>query len=254
MVQSHVWITHTQLDEERLSTAIAAEFFDPHTYNFGLFLGTSHSPTLPSHMAEELANFAHTMTSHGRILYPDLTSKKDFKKYSLELYQNFAQPTLLFLGNLSQYSHTVQEGMLKLLEEPPHNLTIATFIQSRSEVLPTIASRSTIHTLSDQLIRDCISAKLVEKTAGLFPNPQHTVQSLLRKNIDMTAVLKNIAKAERNQIDFWLWQLEYVCIHLLQSSAHESVVQLIATIQKARKLNTANVQKKLVLMSMQAES
>jgi len=250
MIQTHIWITQTIIEENWLNALVAYNFLEKSDESEKGQQNERDQKKISEKDLEIAKKSFITYQNNGQILTPNLTSKSDFKEYSLGLYKTFPTKTLLFLGSLSDYSIQVQEGMLKLLEEPPQNLIICLYVKNQSELLPTILSRSQIHTISDEVIKACLSTGLIEKVKKLFPSPSQTLSKILSNNSTdfLDEVFKNIAKVERNEIDFWLWQLEYYCVQSFQQKPHDYLTKTLFNIQKARKLNSSSVQKKLAIL------
>jgi len=248
MMQSYLFLTQTVVNQNMLHALVCANYFQPETFPFGLFQPTTvHFDPLQTEKAQQLL---HHLESQKQILIPDLSAKKDFREYSVNLYQNFPQPTLLFLGNISDYSISVQEGMLKLLEEPPHNVIIILYAQNRTDILPTIASRVTIHVLSEEIIRAVLDTTFIEKIKKTFPPIAQTAAELVQspETIVLDDIFKNLAKTERSELDFWLWQLSYYLIQMYKKQPHDHIAAVLTKVNSARQLNQGNVQKKFAVL------
>jgi DNA polymerase III, delta subunit len=234
---TRIILTHTQLDLARLKFIIAKSFFDSGRFDVGdLF-------DLDSVLWKQ-------WQSSGRLIdYADFdTSQKD-KFVNLvqnEVYRNYTQPTLLYLGDLNDYSDSLQESMLKLLEEPPDNLQIVLFAQNQSQIKPTIKSRSVITQLDLKLVFGLISKEFGEKIAKL-PPPGEVVQKMLKNE---KVEIDKVSDYERNELDFWMWQIQTNLEILFKSSPQSAIAKKLSLVIQARKLNNDNVQKKFVVGQM----
>jgi DNA polymerase III delta prime subunit len=189
--------------------------------------------------------------TQGRILQPRLDSKNDIRGIISEFQTVYPEPTLLFLGSLDSYSTALQEGLLKLLEEPPHNLNIVMFARAASTLLPTIQSRSRLLFLKSDVIMHLLDATKSEKVAKKLPKAGEFTKELLTNSIDQSYFQStDIAKLEREEIDLWLWQVAINLNHVYQKSSKKSVAMRIESVLKAQNLNQNNVQKKFVLFSL----
>jgi hypothetical protein len=188
----------------------------------------------------------------GRIIEYEFSDKDDFRTISLELYQKFETKTYIFLGDINNYSIPLQEGMLKLIEEPPENLQIVVYCQNTNKILPTIKSRCQIEILPPSLILSTLNEELSQKVKEKLPIVSEFCKEFLKNNIDFTFFnqidLKNV---EREEIDFWLWQaLFYIKQIYLNNKANRLISVKIEKILQAKALNFANLQKKFVLESL----
>jgi len=186
-----------------------------------------------------------SLLSSQKIIEHDYTDKKQFTKQILDLYSVYSKPTLLFLGSLDNYSIQLQEGMLKLLEEPPNNLIIVLFSKTQNIILPTIKSRSNIYQISKKLVMKNLDQELLEKTKKNLPEPLKFVKQLIK---DKTKVeFPDLKKVEREEIDFWLWQLLNYLESFYKQNRDQRIAKLLNKVLESQKLNSKNLQKKFVL-------
>jgi DNA polymerase III, delta subunit len=149
----------------------------------------------------------------------------------------------LFLGDLTTYSDSLQEGMLKLLEEPPENLFIVLFAQNLSLIKPTIISRCRIVLLENPIVFANLDPKLIEKVQKL-PSPKTVVDALINnKKVEV----EKVADCEREELDFWMWQVQTNLSMLYAQQSQTQIAQAITRTLQARQLNSQNLQKKFAV-------
>lgn len=186
--------------------------------------------------------------SAGQILLPKLESKTDWALEMAEFYINYPKPSLIFLTDLSDLSLVFQEGMLRFLEEPPKNLQIILFAQNKSQILPTIQSRCHFFSLPKDFIYQNLSAELLLKTKNKLPSPKIVCQNLLAQE---PIEIEKITDLEREEIDFWLWQIESYLSEFFKQNTQKNtsfkIAQAIEKVLQAKKFNSQNLQKKLLL-------
>jgi predicted house-cleaning noncanonical NTP pyrophosphatase (MazG superfamily) len=176
----------------------------------------------------------------------ELSSKDDILSKVHTFYQHYHQPTLLFLGNLSKLSSLFQEGLLRLLEEPPANLYIVLFSHSLQEVLGTISSRCQVHLLASEWLWQHLDEQLLEKVKKKLPPAREVIQQLLKKHVP-TIESKQLKTVEREELDFWLWQLQSYVTEFYQQKPNIKLADWLTHILRARQLNQENLQKRLVV-------
>ncbi|MEM1312435.1 MAG: hypothetical protein AAGF07_03145 [Patescibacteria group bacterium] len=239
MIQSQIILTQTFVDEVALSNIIAANFI-------------ASNPILripDDYQSEVLKQIWEVGKANRQIIEVDIKGKENFKDLILSYYVTYSQPTILFMGNLSNYSIPLQEGMLRLLEEPPKNLFIVLYVKSKSEILPTIASRSRIYNLPRHFILTTLDQEMVQKVKKKLPATGEFCKSLLR---NQKVGLPDLSKVERVELDFWYWQL---CSYLEQYYLVKPSLDLANYLYKvmtAQKLNRDNVQKKFSFAWLQS--
>ncbi len=239
MLQTHIFLTQTYLDENKLSFYLAASFFQ--NFNFT----SSLVNTQVSYSDDQLVDIWHKYQASGQILRPTYDDKEKFTDSLLDLYKNYPNPCLLFLGNLSNYSLPMQEGMLKLLEEPPRNLHIVLYSQTKSIILPTINSRSQIHILPNTFVLKYLEPSLLESTKKKLPEIKIFAKELLA-GLEMSKI-PDVSKVEREELDFWFWQLIYYFEQVYKQNLDTKLAKLIQKLLEAQVKNQNNVQKKFAL-------
>jgi DNA polymerase III, delta subunit len=239
MFQTNLFLTQTYLNLETLQKQLAFSFFSQQKLEF--------NSTVKFEQVEE--NWHKYLSQNQITLWngeaADTESKKEsFRKFILnEVYIQYNKPTLLFLGDLTTYSDVLQEGMLKLLEEPPANLYIVLFAQNLSQIKPTIISRSNIKLVDNQTIFANLDSKLLEKVKKL-PEPKIAVNLLINnKKVE----IEKVADFERDELDFWMWQVQTNLTTLYASQPETQIAKAITKVLLARQLNTQNLQKKFAI-------
>lgn len=237
MAQSHVFLTQTFVQTEKMQKLLAYAFISSKSFNqmIGKIEKLANVPQ------EDLDNNWNVLLGTRRVLVKNYNEKKDFSKDIMSLYEVYSQPTLLFLGDLNSYSTQLQEGMLRILEEPPHNLFIILFAQNRSQVIPTISSRCQFHLLNYSLIMKYLDQKLLEKTKKNLPDVSDFAKKLVSKK---PTPIPDLKKVEREEIDFWLWQLNLYLQEYYKKSLSKKIAIDIEKVLTARHMNNQNLQKK----------
>jgi DNA polymerase III delta prime subunit len=241
MIQSHIFLTHTHIDNDRLSSIIAHHYFEKNHSSFRNLDFTPNKQTLEKTM-EMLKN-------QQRIKMVAFDSKKDYRDEIMSLYRHYDSPFLLFLGNISDYSIQLQEGMLRLLEEPPDNLIIILFAHSRSQILPTISSRSVIYTLEMKDTFSILHTNFSELAKKKLTPPLDVSKELISNRFHYSSV-KDISKIDREVIGLWLWQVNMYLSEIYKTNSALQVSQSIKKVLQAIHLNEGNAQKKFVLAQL----
>jgi len=219
-----------------LQKLVARSYFATLKTQFANLLYTSDTKV-------ELDKLWYKLLAQGLVLQPNLSAKKDFTEILLSFYTHYSQPTLLFLGNLSSFSLQMQEGMLKLLEEPPKNLQIILFAQNRSNILPTIASRCWFHNLKSDLVIKILDQNLLAQTQKKLPPVLDFCRSLLS---DKKVSVPDLKIVEREELNFWLWQVQFYLENFYKQQPDSKYFNKLTKIIEARKLNEQNLQKKFI--------
>jgi DNA polymerase III, gamma/tau subunits len=236
MLQAHIFLTQTYTDQSKLKKLITKACLQNPTTIVNNLTSFLEDPNLDSFWNQQLVK--------GTVLEPNLDTKKEFTDSLLEFYVRYTKPTLLFLGNLDSFSLPMQEGMLKFLEEPPQNLIIILFAQERVNILPTISSRCQLHRLPNQLVLGLLDQKLLEQTKNKLPAADSACKHLVLHKPLSLPDLKNV---EREEIDFWLWQVQVYLENFYKHQPHWNYLHQLAKVIQARQLNQQNLQKKFVL-------
>jgi hypothetical protein len=232
MIASNIILTETYLDLMVLKQLVAINFLQ----------NKSLDPKQLASIEPDEQKWTNYLSTSS-VIDPDLAGKEDLPEYLSGLYETRTTPTLLFLGDLSSYSLPMQEGMLRILEEPPSNLYIVLFAQNQSEIIPTISSRSQICKLPNSLIHKLLDPALLEKVKTKLPPPSQTFKDLLNGNFS----LPDLNKVERDEINFWLWQLQSYVEAGYKQQPSQKLETILTKIIQAKEYNLANVQKKLSL-------
>jgi hypothetical protein len=222
--------THTTLDTHKLIAC-----------SLGLL------KVIKSTALEEQLKELEVLIDQRKMLVPEVSTKEEYKKLFADIYTSYPQPTYCYLGDVTEIDEAAQEGMLKVLEEPPHNLTFVLSAREISLVKPTILSRSTVVTIPVEKVPSLLDQELLSESKKLLPECKLVVTELLKHSTESIREIewKNI---ERVILDFWLWQLGYYTeMILVQTENHtQELLHIVKNIILAKKLNQENVQKKLV--------
>jgi hypothetical protein len=241
MIQSHIFLTHTYIDNKELASLIAFHYFEKSTLNFrGIDFNVER---------EKRIQLMEKMSNQQQVKIISFDSKKDYRDEIFSLYKHYEKPFLLFLGNISEYSVQLQEGMLRLLEEPPENLIIILFCHSRSELLPTIASRSSIHNLKMQDIFQVLHKDFSDQAKKKLPAPLDISKAIISDRFHYSEV-KDISKIDREVIGLWLWQVSIYLTKIYETNSTIHVSKGIKKVLQAIELNNGNAQKKFVLAQL----
>jgi len=233
MIQSHIFLTQTFIDQPKLAKLIARAFFKSETsINFDLAKVYENA---------ELEQTWNHFTGNNQISTADFAGKEDFTDTLMSFYKDYNLPTLLFLGDLDKYSLQLQEGMLRLLEEPPKNLIIILFAQNRSQILSTIISRCRFHSLTEKLVFENLNLTLLEKVKKNLPNVTEFIKDFTTGG---SFLVPDLSKVEREEISFWFWQLSIYLEKIYKQNPSEKIAIAIEKIIQAQKLNSDNLQKK----------
>jgi DNA polymerase III delta prime subunit len=241
MIQSHIFLTHTYIDNRELASIIAYHYFEKTPHDFrGIDFSVAQ---------EKRYELMEKMTNQQRIKMISFDSKKDYRDEIMSLYKHYEKPFLLFLGNISEYSVQLQEGMLRLLEEPPENLIIILFSHSRSGLLPTISSRSSVHNLHMHDIFQVLHKDFTDQAKKKLPLPLEISKALIGDQFHYSDV-KDISKIDREVIGLWLWQVNMYLTKIYEINSTIPVSKCINKVLQAIELNNGNAQKKFVLAQL----
>ena len=172
-----------------------------------------------------------------------IENKDDYRAKVQGLYKNFGTKQLVLFGYIGNLDISVQQAMLKLLEEPPKNVQIIIYAHDLNQLLPTIKSRSQIYNLPISLILKHLDKELLATVKKKLPSPVDFCNSLIAKK----AILPDLKDIERAEIDFWLWQNLYYAQQIYAAQPLEQIAQVILVLTKAYNYNNSNLQKKLAL-------
>jgi DNA polymerase III, delta subunit len=239
MFQTNLFLTQTYLNLEVLQKQLAYKFFVENRLEFESEISTANLET----------NWQTHLSQNQIIIFDSNVGETDNKKENFrrfvttEVYIKYNHPTILFLGDLTTYSESLQEGMLKLLEEPPENLYIVIFAQNLSQIKPTIISRCSIKLLDNPTVFSNLDPKLVEKVKKL-PEPKVAVAALINnKRVE----IEKVSDYERDELDFWMWQIQTNLSMIYAQQPQDQIAQAITRTLKARQLNSQNLQKKFAI-------
>jgi hypothetical protein len=226
-MSSYLIVTQTEVDEQA---------FQRHIVGSWLRNWKSGTAATPKEL-EEVFNHKNAQSLNFK-------TKDEFRKSISSLYEVNSKPTVIFLGDLNTYSMPLQEGMLRILEEPPHNVDFIVRVSDISVVLPTIISRCHVQYLNFKEVCTMLPADRVERVKKYLPLAQQTSKDLITNQFSAPVLDK---KLEREDIDFWLWQLQVNVYTFFKNKPQKGLAQILFNIQKARQLNQQNVQKRFVV-------
>lgn len=239
MIQSHIFLTQTFVEKDIIMQLVAQNFFEKNNESkLDQNLDISKLKT-----GEFIWN---EYQNRKQILRVDFKDKEEFTESIMEFYQFYPKPTLLFLGDLDTYSLPLQEGMLRILEEPPHNLFIILFAKTKSDILPTIYSRSHLHFLSQEIVIACLNQTLLSNVKKKLPSVPDFAKDILKNPLE-DLILPDLSKAERDEISFWLWQVGFYLQQVYLQTPTLRVARMIEALLQAQKLNKENLQKKFAV-------
>jgi DNA polymerase III, delta subunit len=236
MQATNLFLTQTYLDLSKIQKQLTLSFFTNQTFNLVQVFQTEEADRCwERHISQN-----QIISFDGSVGDTD-NKKENFRRFvSQEVYIKYNSPTILFLGDLTTYSDSLQEGMLKLLEEPPTNLYIILFAQNLSQIKPTIISRCRIILLENHIVFANLNPKLLEKVQKL-PSPKTIVESLINnKKVE----IEKVADYEREELDFWMWQVQTNLSILYAQQPKTQIAKAITRTLQARQLNSQNLQKK----------
>lgn len=239
MHQTYIFLTETILEKQKLEAVLCDNFFKNHN--------SFNTSNLENFSQDKLEFLQYQITS-AKVIIPEIDSKKDFTGQLFSFYQNYPSPSILFLGNLNQYSLPMQEGMLKILEEPPENLYIVLTAEYKAQILATITSRSNLIKLPEKFIL----AHLDTATSLSIKEKMPIIKDFYLDFInDKFSLNLDFKKLEREEINLWLWQLEFALRNSFKQKNELRIAQKIEKILYAKILNNNNLQKKFVFEALQ---
>lgn len=189
----------------------------------------------------------NSKVNQGIIVEPKFEKKEDFKEILSSIYQQYSSKTYLFLGDINSYSIQLQEGLLKLIEEPPANLQIIIYSQNTNNILPTIKSRSIIKPLSEEIIGFCLDQEILRKVKEFFPSPLEFSKEYVSSSAShLNSNQIDLKKIERMELNMWLWQVLF-CLKQIYKANNGSriIASRIQSVIISIDLNNNNIQKKL---------
>jgi hypothetical protein len=171
-------------------------------------------------------------------------SKENLSQNLISLYVKYNEPTWLILGNLSEISNAMQQGLLRFIEEPPQNLNIILTARSKSDILSTITSRCEIKPIPSFVSFNYINKEKNDELTSAFQSPKDFLQILLQNRTTNPPEFKNVS---RDGLETWLWQLEYLTSQvILKNGSSDRLEHIFENILEAKELNQANVLNRLI--------
>ncbi len=227
-------LTQTYIDYVYLDKLVTYSYFG---YNFGNW---SQIQNLDESLLEVSWQKFH---NSGQVHLFSFEKKDDYQIKVQTLYKNFETPQLAIFGYIGNLDISVQQAMLKLLEEPPKNIQIVIYGHSLNQILPTIKSRVKVLDLPIQLILSHLNQDLLAQVKKKLPNPTDFCKDVLAKK----ATIPDLKDLEREEINFWLWQNLYYMQQLYLGQPLEQIANAILSLTQAYNYNNSNLQKKLAL-------
>lgn len=185
----------------------------------------------------------------GKWIIPDYSSKSDFKEDLANLSIEYPVRTNLILGDLDTLSLSFQQSILKFLEEPPSNLQI--FITKKSEfmLLPTIKSRVSIITLTNQEVISMLDVEYIENLKKLFTPVNDATNKLLKSSMVLED-FGDIANVEREDILFYLWQISFYLTTAYTANPNPIIGKRITDVLLSKQNLMQSLQKKIALQPL----
>lgn len=239
MNTSFLIVCETQINTQILERAIAAVFSE------NSIMSSENISNKVKHNTQSNSESLTEFNPHIQSI--SFEDKDDYRAKESGIYQIYESNQLLFLGNVTDYSIPLQEGMLRLIEEPPNNLSLVLFCHDIVDVLPTIISRCRVIYLPRSIIMNLLQKSEMEFIKKNFPLVKDFIQDWLVNSI---TEVKLSPKSTRDHIDAWLWQIGCYLDALYSKSPSISLAKAIEHIGYARRLNRDNVQKKFVIESL----
>jgi DNA polymerase III, delta subunit len=236
-----IFLTSTKLDLNNAQNLIYFSFLKKRNYSEIFDLINLNEKLLES---VDLQKIWQKGLASKQLTIANLEAKSDWNQEMSSFYTNYPKPSLVFLADLANLSIIFQEGMLRFLEEPPQNLQIVLFAQNKSQILSTIQSRCQFFSLPKSFIYQNLSLDFLAKIKKKFPLPKLACQNLLNQK---PLQIEKINDLEREEIDFWLWQLESYLIEFFKQNPNPKIAKTIEKVLLAKKFNFQNLQKKFVL-------
>ncbi|MBC7472265.1 MAG: hypothetical protein H7196_03345 [candidate division SR1 bacterium] len=242
MINSHIYLTQTHVNKDILQRQIVYCFYEHSTFQLA---GKDITLVAQNVLDKKFDSLINTQ----QVILMNFSSKSDYRDTILSLYKSYKFPTVVFLGNLNQYSTQLQEGMLRILEEPPYNLFIVLFAHNHQEILPTILSRSQLYLIPNNQVIKILDMSLSEKVKKKLPSPGESAQKIMLSKFDYNEI-KDFSKLEREEIDFWLWQVGAYLTEYYKQRPQESIGLGIKKLLESQKLNNENSLKKFVFANL----
>ena len=228
---NHLFITNFLVDEDRLALDLASH------------LSASNSTQMTWTTFQGNENTTHLINTK-QIIILETQSKEDLTQYLLPLFIRYDRPTYLILGSLSKISTQMQQGLLRFIEEPPHNLNLILTARNKSQALSTIVSRCELKVIPTHTALKYVNKNKNAELTSSLPETKAFIQKLIHNEKVNQPDFKNIT---REGFEIWLWQLEYFTSEvILKNGPSNKLDQIFENILQAKKLNQANVLNRLV--------
>lgn len=237
LYSSVIYYTHTLVESSKLTEIIVINYFECGTLNLDFI----PEQFFESNTKSKLKKFA------GSFSRLNLNEKQDLRTELPKLFYKRDKIELLFLGYFNHYSIPLQEGLLRFLEEPPENLIPIIFASDKSLVLETIASRCQSFFLPKKMVLKCLDKSLNQNVKKKLPDIKTTLKQLF---LNQEIQLPTTFNPEREEIDYWLWQMQCYLEEFFKKTTNPHIANLIRKVCQSRMYNRSGVQKKLVLKNL----
>jgi hypothetical protein len=238
-MSSYLVVTETKLNTDKLIRVISESFFE----NSNIII-TEDNLELYYKTSEKYFN---SRLSSGQVKIVSGKDKSEIIDIINELYCVYKDQTLVFIDQIDSYHVSLQHGFLKILEESPKNLYFVLVSKSLNNILPTIISRTKIVNITDQIKLKMLDQDLFEKVKDKLPRPSEFVRELINSKINGLLVnIPDLTKVERDEIDFWLWQVLFNLKTLRTTNDLQVIPTLISSTILALDSNSKSLQKKFV--------
>ncbi|GAB4145991.1 MAG: hypothetical protein OHK0017_06210 [Patescibacteria group bacterium] len=179
----------------------------------------------------------------------DLKTDEDISQYFLPYFVKQKEPTFIYLGSLSNFSQSMQESLLRFLEEPPQNLHLILSARTKNDILSTILSRCQTEFVPPRISQKYMLRDDLKKMVEAFPEARQFALDMV-KGLDRLPEI-DFKKTSREGISVWLWQLEFTLSQMFwKHPGNKNIQEALQKVIQAQKLNQANVLNRLVLAQL----
>lgn len=238
---NHLLVTNFYIADLNLATDVATEMIVNDSSNI-IWDEFKHGLDKPHFEVNHFQNL-------GRLQVYPVKNKENLSQNLLAYMIKYEHPTYLYLGSLSELSTSMQEGLLRFIEEPPLNLHLLLTVRSKSEVLPTILSRCQVRFLPSAVASRYLDRDKTTTLLEALPESKVFAMELIKNpNLNLNFDFKRIT---REAVALWLWQLEYCLAQIyLKNQTNRRVQTVFLNVLEAQKMNEANVLNRLVIAQL----
>lgn len=236
---SFLIVTETKLDTDQLIRVLSESFFDQNAFKIS-------TDNFDKYLESSKTNFNLRLSNDEvKILSGD--SKKELINLLTDLYRVYQKESLVFIDQIDSYDISLQHGLLKILEESPKNLNFVLISKTFNNILPTITSRTNLINIQDDPKIKLLDKELLEKVKQKLPKPGEFIKDLINTKIQSQFIaIPDLTKVERDEIDFWLWQVLFNLKTLKKTNDLPIISSLINATILALDCNYKSLQKKFV--------